>query len=178
MWRRSQSYRNQSTGFMNIHNSHPFYHFHPVRLLLQRTGSRTQTGNVWFHNASHEPLNSRSLKCALSTLVLVAAVVRRILTTRVTLGNIFLACPSLLLLLNLIFFLTLSFDLGECSKWTIPSLFYGLWYSSSQDLFEEVTSTSHSTPLVKIKANVFENSFLVFICKKQDIYVILDYIPK
>ena len=117
MWLRSQSYRNQSIGFMNIHNSHPFYHFHPVRLLLQRTGSRTQTGNVWFHNASHEPLNSRSLKCTLSTLVLVAAVVRRILTTRVTLGNIFLACPSLLLLLNLIFFLTLSFDLDECSKW-------------------------------------------------------------
>ena len=67
-----------------------FYHFHPLhsqldiswviaaeRSPLGIAGSRNRTYNLWY----------MLLEFTLSTLVLVAAVVRRMLITRVTLGN-------------------------------------------------------------------------------------------
>ena len=77
---------------------YPFYHFHPFHRHLGNSwviaaesshlriaGSRNQTRNIWY----------TLFRFTLSALALVAAVIRRMLTTWVTLGNISLVLLNL-----------------------------------------------------------------------------------
>ena len=70
----------------------PFYHFHPLyRHLAISWVIASESSPLRMELAAgieHETFGTRSLELNLSTLALVAAVVRRTLKIRVTLGNI------------------------------------------------------------------------------------------
>ena len=112
----------------------PFHYFHPL------TDTQTLAG-LQLHRAHHCPqlvaeiehgtLDTRFLEFCLSTLALVAAVVRRMLKTRVTLGNI--SCVLLNLFKRLIFAMFKESSPSQCS-----CSYYSYFFFSST-----ITATSH-----------------------------------